>query len=105
MSVLNLSQCDSQMLTFYGDTDIVKLAEHFGLDPDETLSEWTEVKHIFQNEFEKCSVSYLLICIKSKKITLGLLFPNTKKNVYARWCVSLRLYCCLLHQWREFFQR
>ena len=37
LSVLNLSQCDSQMLTFYGDTDIIKLAEHFGLDPDETV--------------------------------------------------------------------
>ena len=40
--------------------------------------------HIFQNEFEKCSVSYLLICIKSKKITLGLLFPNICKLL----CIS-----------------
>ncbi|XP_062585165.1 zinc finger protein 862-like [Saccostrea cucullata] len=44
LSVLNLSAVDPNNLAFYGDAALSSLANHFNLDEELTLHEWSEMK-------------------------------------------------------------
>ncbi|XP_046563809.1 E3 SUMO-protein ligase KIAA1586-like [Haliotis rubra] len=67
---------DPSFLTFHGDAEITQLAEHFGLDVDQTQLEWSQVKELFSGELDTSSPSSILKTLTSLKPQLGNLYPN-----------------------------
>ncbi|XP_071138617.1 zinc finger protein 862-like [Mytilus edulis] len=65
-----------ESISYYGDSDISFLAEHFKLNEEEALLEWNEIKQIFKEEREKCSARYMLSTLSKKSPMLGDTFPN-----------------------------
>ena len=78
LSTLNLSLNSEESISYYGDTEIEHLAEHFKLDQEKTLLEWTEVKQIFKAEMEKSTARHMLSVLTAKSPMLGDMFPNNK---------------------------
>lgn len=79
LAALNLTQANKDTLSFYGDMEVCQLAEHFGLDEEETQRQWTEIKELFEKEVDKCTARHLLQTLSKKRLTLGNVFPEVVK--------------------------
>lgn len=67
---------DKDALLFHGDNDVQQLADYFGLDSDETLTEWTAFKEFFGDVNGTGTTNELLNTLLTAKPTVGEMFQK-----------------------------